>query len=220
MQLNQNNGFIMVNLGSGHKPGSLFCLDTPIWTSTTEGKKSADWSNYRLWAAFYMAGYGFPPFLILAAIVFSAASAITNLPLHIMLRPYFGADWIPPALLALAFSIFPFYKTWPAIFSQLMPNPRKVQIGESSIIFTFKDKAETFHKATTRVTYKAEDLFGIIPFKVVTFYLDDNEKRAPFYHVVMKMSLAKNDSYKNQSCDEFVRDVESAFELQVQKPSA
>jgi hypothetical protein len=221
MESDLTTKMIIVNSGRRYGPGTIFYLDTPIYVSTKDGKKSAKWSNYRFRAVFYLLIYSFGTYLILSTLLLVLASHIifylTGSWISLSLRNYFDADWVPAAILALFLSIFPFSQTWPTIFSQLKSNPRRAEINQNDLIFYDKGTAKILPKAKTRITYGAADLFGRIPFKVVTFYFDSNGAKIPFYQVVMKFSFSKNESYRNEFCDVFAQQLETEFDLLTSK---
>lgn len=223
MNLNKNIKEICIREGGKYKPGAKYYLDTPILISVENGKTSAKWSNYRVWASLYILIWVFSYYLVLSLIV---TGIIPSLIFHLMnirsvdwVKKYFDYGYVLLLMFAFILSIFPFSKTWPTIFSQLKANPRRVEINQDEIIFYEKDKRYIFPKAQTKVIYEIENLFEKMPIKVAKFYFQSNGMKVPFYRAVMRISpLVKNKDYRDETCDEFVRNVETNFGLTGSQP--
>ncbi|MEM4347990.1 MAG: hypothetical protein QXN37_00245 [Candidatus Anstonellaceae archaeon] len=195
---------------------NLAYLDTPILISAKDGITTAEWNNYRLLGSFFMLLCGAIGYSVLGSILIISVSSLTYILTNRWLFELLPAPWSELdllLLLALIFSVFPFTKTWPTIFSQLKSNPRKIISTQDTITYNEQGKEYMLHKAKTRVTYQASNLFGILPFKVVTFYFESDGTKLPFYKVLLSLSFVKNENYQNIHCDEFVKVMERTFGL-------
>lgn len=187
----------------------LFDLDTPLLLRFENGKKTAVAENYRLWGIFYLLVYSLATCMIVAAI-------ITGIPL--MLTSSWGVlekNGFPPNMIwaygTVLASIIVFPETWPTVFSQFKKDRRRLVQDKNNIILENGTGAHTFAISDAKFEYRCRSLFGKVPFKVITFYLEGNGQSLPFYQVVMKLSLTKDSDYRHKDCDDFVEDVSSFF---------